>query len=41
MDSQEFGYSDMIFAWVFMAVTFAGGFGLGAVLTLMKGFKTK
>ena len=41
MEAQEFGQSDMIFAWIFMAVTFGGGFGLGLVLNRMKDRKTK
>ena len=41
MNSKQFGYSDMIGAWIFMAVTFGGGFGLGAILNRMKDRKIK
>jgi hypothetical protein len=36
MNSKQFGYSDMVGAWIFGAVSFGGGFGLGAILNRMK-----
>jgi hypothetical protein len=32
MNPEDFGRGDLYAAWVFMAVTFGGGFGLGAPL---------
>jgi hypothetical protein len=35
MPAHEFGFSDMIGAWVFMAVTFGAGLGVGRLLYML------